>query len=220
MAEFMEGLHVEKKVRKENLKVVSDYLTDNGFRWFIMCGTLLGCMRDKDFIDWDSDIDIGVVGSDFRRIDIGYFTDLGFRGLDNFLLYKKTSISLDGCKIDFYNILEKKDFFLFDIGNSFQYEFFRKLSLFIKGKSRNGFTPGPLLEGSPLQTIQNIFSISNYKYFPKEDIVEHCFVGIPVYIPSNWRDWLFLLYGKNWHIPNPNYSNSEERQRNRRVMSL
>lgn len=220
MAEFVSGSYVDKKIRKKNLEIVADYLNGNNIRWFLMCGTLLGCMREKDFIDWDSDIDIGVVGRDFNKIQIQYFIDRGFDGLSNCLLYKKTNIFKDGCSIDFYNIKEKNDYFLFDIGNTFQYEMFRKISLFIKGRNKDSMGEGLLLGKSRLQILQHVFSISNYKYFPKCEIIKHKFVGIPVYIPAKWKEWLILLYGKNWEIPNPNYYDSEERQNNRGVKKL
>lgn len=224
MTEFVMGNYVDKKIRKNNLRIVAKYLNNNNIRWFIMCGTLLGCMREKDFIDWDADIDIGVVGKDFNKIQIQYFIDRGFTGLKNCLLFKKTSISKDGCHVDFYNIKEKKDYFLFDIGSTFQYEMFRKISYFIKGSKKDSnkgtFKQEPLLEQSPLQVLQHIFTIPNYKYFPKCKLIKHKFVGIHVYIPAKWKQWLILLYGKTWWIPNPDYTDSKERQNNRRKKKL
>ena len=221
MSELRVGSVIDKNKRKENLKTVVDYLNAKGLKWTLMCGTLLGCMREKDFIEWDSDIDIGVVGRDFNKIDISYFKEKGFSGLGNCLLYKKTNIMKDGISIDFYNIKRKSNYILFDIGNTFQYEMFRKISYFIKGEQKKGSVPEKsLLEESPLQVLQHMLTIPNYKYFPYCDFIQHKFVGLDVFIPKKWEEWLVLLYGSNWRIPNKNYTDSKERQKNRRMKKI
>lgn len=226
MSEYVGDNYVVKSKRKEILGTVVGYLNDEKIRWTLMCGTLLGCMREKDFIDWDFDIDIGIIGNDFKKINIKYFIDIGFKGLESNLLFKKTAILKDGCNIDFYHMKEKNNYYLFDISNSFQYKIFNKISLMIKKKKGllvkrvNGLNEGYLLQDSILQVFQNILTLPKYKYFPKCELIEYTFVGILVFIPSCWEDWLILLYGNNWNIPNPSYSDSMERQMNRRKKKL
>ncbi len=55
----------------EVLAKVDDICQEYGLRYFAMYGTMLGAVRDKGFIAWDDDIDIGMLRSDlltFERI--------------------------------------------------------------------------------------------------------------------------------------------------------
>jgi len=47
----------------KELLLVKAALEENQIYWFIDMGTLLGAIRDGDFIAWDNDIDIGVLSS-------------------------------------------------------------------------------------------------------------------------------------------------------------
>ena len=48
---------LDKKVAKENLLIFKKVLERNNVRFLLMHGTLLGAMRENDFIAWDCDID-------------------------------------------------------------------------------------------------------------------------------------------------------------------
>ena len=52
----------------EILKVFDAFCRENGIRYFLSNGTLLGAVRYKKFIPWDDDIDVLVPREDYDRL--------------------------------------------------------------------------------------------------------------------------------------------------------
>ena len=53
---------------KKILTDLSEVLDNYNKKYFIIWGTLLGAVRHKGFIPWDTDIDIGILRNDFEEI--------------------------------------------------------------------------------------------------------------------------------------------------------
>ena len=59
MGEIKKGkAPIPKQVNIDLLRKVCTVLNENDTDYFLTCGTLLGFIREGDFIDWDSDIDL------------------------------------------------------------------------------------------------------------------------------------------------------------------
>ena len=56
-----------KDIFTNAIKLVHSILTQLQIRYFLMCGTLLGAIRENDFIDYDYDIDIGFFYEDIEN---------------------------------------------------------------------------------------------------------------------------------------------------------
>ncbi len=56
-----------KGIELNILKQIHELCISQGFRYFLIGGTLLGAVRHKGFIPWDDDIDIGMPRSDYER---------------------------------------------------------------------------------------------------------------------------------------------------------
>ena len=53
------------------LRTFSEICEENGLRYFVVGGTLIGAVRHRGFIPWDDDIDVSMPLDDFRK-----FTEL------------------------------------------------------------------------------------------------------------------------------------------------
>ena len=58
---------IDKEKAFENLCLFKEIADRNGFRFFLAYGTLLGAIREKDFIDHDEDIDLG---ADYQDVEL------------------------------------------------------------------------------------------------------------------------------------------------------
>lgn len=57
-----------KSIELNILKQIHELCISQGFRYFLIGGTLLGAVRHKGFIPWDDDIDIGMPRSDYEKL--------------------------------------------------------------------------------------------------------------------------------------------------------
>lgn len=163
---------------KRILEDVTFVLESYGMTHFLVDGTLLGAIRDGDFIEHDTDIDIGVMAEQWTPFMLGLVLDSlsthGF-GLVHVLgeldKYFEVSVRRDGIKCDLFYYRREGDKRIF---HAF----------------RNG--------GRNLPE-----DVITYEY-PAELIEKlrfETFNGYPYPIPSNPEKVLALKYGATWRTP-------------------
>ena len=70
---------IDKNQASENIAIMKDVLEKNGVLYFLSYGTLLGAVREHDFISHDEDIDI-VIKDEFRQAFIDILPQFGDNG--------------------------------------------------------------------------------------------------------------------------------------------
>ena len=105
-----EGVNLDPSAARNNLLFFDDLVKNTNIRWTLFYGTLLGVIRDNDFIPHDDDIDIGVLNEDrpeFMRL-LFEFIDNGFVLLRNersILTLYRNGVYMD---IYFYRRINKR----------------------------------------------------------------------------------------------------------------
>ena len=72
---------------QEIQKLLKNFLDAHKIRYYLDCGTLLGAVRDKNFIKGDTDIDIQVPQQDLERLRENsgeYMSEIGILQENNF----------------------------------------------------------------------------------------------------------------------------------------
>lgn len=162
---------MDKSIALRNLVSIKDILTELDLRYFLTDGTLLGLIRDSNFIDFDEDTDIGVFFEDFTDEKLNRFTkamaDKGFVDLIEFGDYVNNfqmSFKRNGVKTDifFYRPFEDKMIFHAFRGSEVITYFYRKELV--------------------------------------EDLMQIGFIGNSFHIPANYQEFLIAKYGQNWRV--------------------
>lgn len=94
---------INKQLAKENLLLLKSILDDNGINFGLIAGTILGAIREHDFIDHDEDIDLFILSEDRQKvIDVlPQICAAGFEIIRYHRTKKLMSIMKNGQYIDF-----------------------------------------------------------------------------------------------------------------------
>lgn len=63
----IESLDELKKIELDIMIKVHQFCEENGIKYYMIAGTLIGAIRHKGFIPWDDDIDIAMPREDYEN---------------------------------------------------------------------------------------------------------------------------------------------------------
>lgn len=105
------GCHViNRDIAFENLQLINEVLSKENIFWQVCWGTLIGIMRDNDFIEWDEDIDIIILAEEEEKLK-DLLWDLKEKGFE-LIRHERGglySISRRGEYTDFYVLRKASD---------------------------------------------------------------------------------------------------------------
>lgn len=178
---------------KNGLRVLELFdrcLTDNGFRYSLAFGSMLGAIREHGFIKHDIDIDVAMWIEDYNSSLRGYLENAGFRMthellVDNGNLGREETYMKDGVSIDIFYIFPPID----------KYPY---CCLFLNvGKTKS-------LEESMKKYG---YIIPQRVQLPwNNEIIRVPFEGISLPIASDAHKILSYRYGDDYMIPNPHWT--------------
>jgi hypothetical protein len=178
-----------KEKGKEALFNIDKAFNEIGIKYWLEFGTLLGAVREKDFIAHDLDIDLGCFLEDYHEKNEKIFNKYGFKKVREFLIDdgkygREETYRYNGLDIDifYFSINEKQQMYC---------------HTFI-----------PLPDKSRETTINELGGLIvreltyPYEGFATIELFKHNFN-----MPKNIDEHLSASYGKNYMIKDPNYSN-------------
>jgi lipopolysaccharide cholinephosphotransferase len=183
-----------KNTGLELIEKVENTLEGSKYFYYADFGTLLGIVRDHDFIGWDNDIDYGIrVTESFNWADFEtYMQNHGFDKVRQFSFdgqITEQTFKYKDLTVDFFGQYMYSD-------HSICYDYQKKKDYFYE---------------SP-----NQFHLRELNYSLVEETVKCDFLGTQVTIPKNAEELLESIYTETWKTPNPNW----EAEFNPRVRTL
>jgi hypothetical protein len=176
-----------KQKGKEALFEIDKVFKELKIDYWLEFGTLLGAVREKDFIEHDLDIDLACFLKDFKPDNEKVFNKYGFKKIREFLIDdgkfgREETYRYKGVDIDiFYFAAEKESI---------------KCYLFspLEGKSRDT----TIKEIGGLVVREVTFSFNGFTTI--------YFLGKEFLIPKNFNKHLSEHYGDSFMVKDPNYS--------------
>ena len=108
---YLGGKKINKKIAKENLLILKNFLDKNDIEFSLIFGTLLGAVREKDFIAHDEDTDLFILEKDKKKL-LNILFNLRKVGFEVVRYERQSLLSImrQGEYIDFYIFEESSDF--------------------------------------------------------------------------------------------------------------
>ena len=179
-----------RKYGVEVLAKVDEVLTKEGVKPFLSFGLLLGAYRDKGFIPYDYDLDIGIMDTERPENMIDLMRENGFHLVRQFYVKETGWISIEQFEynkipVDFYYFYEKdEDTVAVLVPQKHEYKDWKEAN------ETDGF-PSEMLTAEKSS-------------FSRQD-----FMGIQFYMPDKAASWLAGFYGADFMTPVKNWAIGE-----------
>ncbi len=183
---------MNKRRAKQNLIDIYELLKSININSWLCCGTLLGAIREKDFIDHDNDVDLGIFADSVTNEDVQNIKNILVS--NGFKLNKEFFKLNEGLGLQFTRFYVHTDLYFLDktkvvrsipnlkSGGTFEFE-----------KSISMYCPNFQDKSNPY-----IYDFPEYIF---ESFINIDFVGHSFLIPKHYDDFLTLMYG-DWTVVN------------------
>lgn len=161
---------------------------------FLAFGSLLGAYREKGFIPFDYDLDMGLLAEERTDQLVDTMRSHGFTLLRQYYIKATGRICLD--KYDYKGVHVDIHYFYHDNeGNLF-------CDLCLPHESK------PWREANASDGFPTII-----RTVPDSTFSKHNFLGVEVYEPNHTEEWLRTLYGDHFMTPDPKWTMSDHKKR-------
>lgn len=172
LSAFKQILNTKQINFAKTLLDMDDILTSNKQKYFLVCGTLLGAIREKKFIEHDDDIDLGIFADEYNQnVEKSILKKFKLKhrygdiktGYEISFVHPETNVSLD-----IFLHYREKDYIWCPSFNN------------LCNKAKN--------------------KMCRWKYY-FDNIVTYTFLGKIFNIPSPPEKYLAYAYGNDWMVP-------------------
>ena len=199
MIVFINQIKFKKQVRKmrknglEMLQMADQAFTSMGVQAFLTFGTLLGAYRDKGFIAYDPDVDLGVIDRNLPKNMYEVMAKHGFQLCKQNIISEKKQVIEDTY---IYKGIHLDVFHYFEEGGDY-YTLVAQLHETKDWKEANA------TDGFPCEKVSVV----------KTEFQRQNFMNIDVYMPIKTHEWLVDMYSESYMTPIKNWSEDDHKTR-------
>ena len=199
MIAFINQIKFKQQVRKmrknglEMLQMADQAFTSMGVQAFLTFGTLLGAYRDKGFIAYDPDVDLGVIDGNLPKNMYKVMAKHGFQLCKQNIISEKKQVIEDTY---IYKGIHLDVFHYFEEGGDY-YTLVAQLHETKDWKEANA------TDGFPCEKVSVV----------KTEFQRQSFMNIDVYMPIKTHEWLVDMYSESYMTPIKNWSEDDHKTR-------
>lgn len=199
MIAFINQIKFKQQVRKmrknglEMLQMADQAFTSMGVQAFLTFGTLLGAYRDKGFIAYDPDVDLGVIDVNLPKNMYEVMAKHSFQLCKQNIISETNQVIEDtyiykGIHLDVFHYFEEGD------------DYFTLVAQLHETKD---WKEANATDGFPCEKVSVV----------KTEFQRQNFMNIEVYMPIKTHEWLVDMYSESYMTPIKNWSEDDHKTR-------